>query len=288
MENIVETLNQIAATLEESDDRHNHYTAKDLVKAAEHIAAGKFYKASRWLSGIDKVVPAEILSFVSEKAEAPLKAVIERLGGNPDLMFVYEAGWHDEEEGGHRTSVGRRTLRACLIEIMEGRWDEEGGLDEILTERDFIERYRDTFDEDCHWFGTEEKHEKHEVAKRRKELEATASSVAAKHGVKVNTLEFLSCVQKEISAVEDAQDDWNNPECRMEEWAACQYAGVGQEVYFDDLNFENGRYGSRLNDLHGIMNWVSENCPLLWAQYEESRLTAKQEENEENEENEED
>jgi hypothetical protein len=75
-----------------------------------------------------------------------------------------------------------------------------------------------------------------------------------------------------LDKIRGEQEHWNNPEVRAEQWAACMYSGAGRDVYFDDLNFENGRYEGRRDTIHDVMDWLGENCPLLMAQYRESQL----------------
>lgn len=111
--------------------------------------------------------------------------------------------------------------------------------------------------------------EEWEAAKSRKQVEADAAVIAARHRVEPGTVDFFAAVHSEISSAERAREDWNDGERRMEEWAACRHAGVGSEVYFDDLNFENGRIDSRADAARRVLEWSRKNTPLLYASYRE-------------------
>jgi hypothetical protein len=112
------------------------------------------------------------------------------------------------------------------------------------------------------------------IEDRRQALEQAAGEFAAKHHVKPGTFDFIRAVKKAIRRVERERDTWNDGETRMEQWAAHMYCG-SREAYFDDLNFENGRYASRLDNLRGILEWLDEACPLLMASYRERKLSRK-------------
>lgn len=122
------------------------------------------------------------------------------------------------------------------------------------------------------YLGTKEQYEKHERERRREELESAAKELAAKFKVKLSSLDFIEKLHEAIRGVEYQQESWNNPERRAEEWAACMYSGGGSEVYYDDLNFENGRYHNRIESYYDILEWLEEECPLLMCKYEELKL----------------
>ena len=115
---------------------------------------------------------------------------------------------------------------------------------------------------------TEEQMIKHEREERRKKLEATASQFASQCGHPVGSREYVLSAREAIANVRYERERWNDGETRMEQWASCQFAGVGSSVYFDDLNFENGRYANRLERLEEVLEWLEEVCPLLMRQIE--------------------
>lgn len=146
---------------------------------------------------------------------------------------------------------------------------------------DVIASYRDFYDDIANGYSgiigiyTEEQYKEEKQEERRKELEVLAGELARKNKVRLDSFEFIRLVEEKIEEVEYQQKSWNNPERRMEEWAACRYAGVGQDVYFDDLNFENSRYNERQGTYRDILAWLGENCPLLMAKYKEEKLKKK-------------
>lgn len=137
----------------------------------------------------------------------------------------------------------------------------------VIKDRDIAEGYCEDI-----FFGTEEEYYEKKREERREELESTAKELAAKFKVKLSSLEFIEKLHEAIDGVRDDQEQWNNPERRAEEWAACMYSGGGSDVYYDDLNFENGRYNDRINDYYDILDWLREECPLLMCKYEEMKL----------------
>lgn len=254
--------------------------AQDVREAVNHIKENNWHRAYDFLrSWVMNKIPDAVLAVIKEKADEPTKAALERLGG--DKEFVYEYILFDDEGGwtSSRRSSSKVMLREMLETLRDSRWHKDEWQSADLKR--LTEMYMNQYDESpCTFFGTPEEYNKKQQDERRRELEQSAKDIAYKHGVKVDSLEFLKAVQKELREVQYSQEEWNNPEVRMEEWAACRYAGVGADVYFDDLNFENGRYESRIDHLHGIMEWVSENCPLLWAKFENDRLNEKDDDEE--------
>jgi len=119
---------------------------------------------------------------------------------------------------------------------------------------------------------TLEEYKKKESESQRERLERVASSFARKHKVGMGSLEFIRAIHEEIERVECQREQWNNPEVRMEEYAACRFSGAGTDTYFDDLNYVNGQHDSNISELYAILDWLGECCPLLMAQYHEMKL----------------
>lgn len=138
--------------------------------------------------------------------------------------------------------------------------------------RQFAER------NDGFYGGTIAEYEEMKREQRREELEGMAKELAAKFRMKLSSIQFIEKLNEVIDGVKNDRDDWNHYERRAEEWAACMYSGAGSDTYFDDLNFENGRYDNRINDYYDILEWLREECPLLMCKYDEKKL---REENEE-------
>jgi len=201
---------------------------------------------------------------------------INRLGVSADLELVavfFDRGDPDEGNAGEYTR--RYTVEQVLTELQEDSYYKDGDLDGIESLDDLSSQFRDMTDSDwggCVSLATSEEHEKRAQEERRAELESAAASLAQKHNVRVDSFEFIRALEEELEEVRGQREEWNNPERRMEEWAACRYAGVGTEVYFDDLNFENGRYSERSDHLIALQGWLESNCPLLMAAYREQKL----------------
>lgn len=204
------------------------------------------------------------------------KETIKRLGVPADLELVAIFVDHgDEDYPGSREYTRSYTVEQVLAELQEDY--KHGDLNDIESIEDLASQFRDMTWGGCVSLATVEEHEKRAKEERRAELEAAAAQLAQKHNVRVDSFEFIRALEEEIEKVRHEREEWNNPERRMEEWAACQYTGVGSEVYFDDLNFENGRYGARSDHLFAIREWLESNCPLLMAAYREDQLKKAQE-----------
>lgn len=213
------------------------------------------------------------------KYERSIQAAIRRLAserlGNQEIIF--EIGYADEDNYPTRRSVNKSTIENILRDTSSK--NDCDLIDGIKTMDDLRCWFDDNlYDEYLIFFGTSEEYTKRKEEKRRQELESAASQIAMRHNIKVNSLEFIEAIEKEIADVDYDQERWNDGEIRMEEWAAHMHSG-SRDAYFDDLNFENGRYENKRNQLEGVLEWVSKNCPLLWAQHEEQKLRDKNENN---------
>lgn len=206
--------------------------------------------------------------------EQAIQAAIQRLG---NLDITYEIGYSDPDDNYPRRAVRTTTVEDILREIYNN--NDLDLINDVKTISDLGNSLMDDLRDECLiFFGTSEEYTKHKAEKRRQELESAASQIAMHHNIKVNSLEFIGVVEKQIADVDYAQERWNDDEIRMEEWAAHMHSG-SRDAYFDDLNFVNGHYEHNRDQLENILEWVSENCPLLWAQYEEQKLRHKNENN---------
>ena len=105
-------------------------------------------------------------------------------------------------------------------------------------------------------------YEKQEASKQRSKLEKTASSLAQRHGIEVNSLEFLDLLDRLIDQSRSYREG-------MKEDGLCIGWGVTPEQWYDEYNASSGDE-CRIDELR---NWMLENLPLLCAQYTE-RMTA--------------
>lgn len=229
--------------------------------------------------------------FEIRKARA-VEETLARLGGDMDLM--YESHWagsddrYDDEYFGAGSEWKHTSLREVLEDMAEydhtdcykdsdgqTRWRRERRVFDfagVESLSDVSEIFCDEFCGDDHGVGslmTVAEMEKEEQDRRRKSLERTAAEFAAQCGHKVGTREYVLAARRAIEDVRYERDRWNDSETRMEQWAACRYAGVGSDVYYDDLNFENSRYAGRLDRLGEVLDWLEEVCPLLMREMEQ-------------------
>lgn len=213
-----------------------------------------------------------------------IKAAIERIGlGNVALVerSSYDAGMGDPEwdyspSGQMRESRKETTLEAVLDDLWDYRCGQDQ-FDEIASLDEVVDLWKDALSEgDC--FGISllplDQDEAQQKDAERKRMEGLAGEVARKHGVSVDSLAFIAAVEEEIAGVEDRRGAWDSGEARAERMAACTMAlgsARGAEVYYDDNNFEGGRFSDRLGTLHGILEWLAAECPLLWAKHQEGQ-----------------
>lgn len=222
-----------------------------------------------------------------------VEETLQRLGG--DMKLAYESHWsgsddrYDNEYYPAGSAWKHTTLREVLEEMAEYdhtdyykdsngtlRWRRERRVfdfDGVESLSDVSEMFQDTHCGDDHGVGplmTIEDMEKDKKDRRRKNLEHTAAEFARQCGHKVGSREYVIAAQNAINDVHYEQNRWNDDETRMEQWAACRFAGVGSDVYFDDLNFENGRYNARLDKLREVLDYLEEVCPLLMREMEEN------------------
>lgn len=226
-----------------------------------------------------------------------VEGALDRLGGDQELMYEsYWAGSDDRYDDVYYAAGSawkHISLRAALEDLVEYdhtdcykdsngtlRWRRErrvADFSHLESLSDVSEMFQEFHCGDDHGVGplmTVEEMEKEEQDRRRKSLEQTAADFAAQCGHKVGTREYVLAARRAIEDVRYERDRWNDSETRMEQWAACRYAGVGSDVYFDDLNFENGRYASRLNRLGEVLDWLEEVCPLLMRQMEQEMIAS--------------
>lgn len=232
------------------------------------------------------------------RKERAVEQTIGRLGG--DMELVYESYWNgsDDRYDDYPYDAGsqwnRTTLRDVLTDMAEydhtdcySYIDSKGqkkigcrrerrvnNFSEVTDLHDVSGMFRDVNDQDCGGVGelmTVEEMEKEKIDRRRKELEHTAAAFAAQCGHKVGTREYVLAAYEALEDVRYERERWNDGETRMEQWAACRFAGVGSDVYYDDLNFENGRYDNHMGKLRDVLDWLEEVCPLLMRQIENDR-----------------
>lgn len=178
-----------------------------------------------------------------------------------------------EYRGSVTYSILKRSevLNACIESLMD-RWADGTTFPASVDE--MVEMYTEAGDSEWGHVAVMT------IAQAKKErddekfgrMEAAAQRFAAQCGKKMGTMAFLKALDEAVNGVKDRREQWNNPERRMEEWAAHMYAGGGNETYFDDLNFENGRFDGQLDDLSEVYSYIERKFPLLMMQYKERKL----------------
>lgn len=231
---------------------------------------------------------------ISIRAAREVEAAVERLG---NVKLQYLEFWHgsDDRYDDNHYEAGERWVDTSVRKVLKGmatytashrvsgtgrdgkptfyyvNYKAVADLSEIKTISDLAERFCENSESDdggVAMLVTLEEAKKMRAEQRRKSLESTAAAFAAQCGHKVGTREYVLAARAEIDGVRYQRSRWNDGETRMEEWAACQFAGVGASVYYDDLNFENERFDSRLDRLGEVLEWLEEVCPLLMRQIE--------------------
>lgn len=209
-------------------------------------------------------------NFIGQDIEALVKTL-----GNITLICKYA----EYDDDGHASVRCKQlTLPEIAQELIERRWYKIGDLAKITGIGYLREMYSDAMSSEyismIHLM-TEEDHLKAETEERRKRLEKSASEFASRNGVTFGTMEFVHEVQRHINHIRDQRSSWNSGEARMERFGACMVSGAGSDVFFDDNNFENGRFSGRECDLEEIFEWLRDQCPLLMAQYQEELLSGR-------------
>jgi hypothetical protein len=213
-----------------------------------------------------------------------IEAAIERIGlGNIALVerYRYDAGMADPEwdyspSRQMRESRKETTLKDVLDDLWDDGWYEDQ-FDRIASLNDVAGLLQDVLSEgDCYGVSLLplDQDEAQQKDAERKRMEGLAGEVARKHGVTVDSLAFIDAVKEEIAAVEDRREAWDSGEARAERMAACVMSlgsARGAEVYYDDNNFEGGRFSNSLGTLYGILEWLAAECPLLWAKSQEGQ-----------------
>lgn len=171
--------------------------------------------------------------------------------------------------------VERKTIRETCNDLSLNRWYKIGELSEsVYNLEDLRKLYCHLDDSGCNlaFFGTEEEYDKEESERKRKELDVAAKKFAATSKTAIGTFDFIRRLEEEIELVRRDQEIFNSGECRMERYADYSYAGSASS-FWEDNDFENGRYSGHIENLESIMEWLRGECPLLMAKYEEKKLS---------------
>jgi hypothetical protein len=181
-------------------------------------------------------------------------------------------GQTDYYPGGdsYKDVTRRDILDGAMATLLDDRWCRK---DPVPTTFEDVLKYYEQEDGEWGWSklltGKQAKKQKDE--KEYEEMEAAAQCFAADCGHKLGTKEFIRALDKAVHKVKERREHWNNPEVRMEEWAACMYTGGGSEVYFDDLNYVNGRFESERRSLDQVWEYLERKFHILMMRYHEAK-----------------
>jgi hypothetical protein len=192
--------------------------------------------------------------------------VSEILKHFPDTGMVLVATTVYQSPDDYQSYPGEesKTLKEWVVELVDNnsqryRWQSDleitnlGSLEECIREI--------LYGDDCHLraFETQAKYDKRVKEEERRRLEKAAAKIAADNDVRVDSIGFIKACYRII----DRQQFYREG---MAEDRLCIGYGVTADQYFDELNESR----SDTNHVREILDWLSENCPLLWAQYQES------------------
>lgn len=235
-----------------------------------------------------------------------------------DQQMVLRIGYYDEEEGETGTETQRGTVQEFLDRFedrypdfqddygytwenrhrsepelirtaaeLRAEWEERHKwslpFDLLITLDQLTEKICNDTSDGPQWVISFLPEYEDDVIQReewRRKLEKRASEVAKKHGVTVNSMAFIEAVSAELHALVEREEQYDSHESRMEEWGRHREAGVSTEVYYDNRNYTHGQFEKAMEDLEDILEYISEQCPLLWAQYQESKLEKPESEDE--------
>lgn len=191
------------------------------------------------------------------------------------LEFVSVDRYINEDEDGYATGVRNGKPDDITIEEIINLWTSK--IDDSLIEwfleindfkklaynwNDFTDGYSVLF--------IKQEYEEKIREETRKTLEGSAASFSAKHKTGGINVLFLTILQEEIDNIESSRESFNDPEAKMERLGRC---GSNRSSFYDDQEYENGRYDAKVDALVNIQQWVKDNLPLLWARYQEVRYS---------------
>ena len=214
-----------------------------------------------------------------------------------DLSLVSVDRYINEDEDGYANGVVTGKPQEVTINQMVSNWTSEDFVwgfysigepknnqdknNKILIEwfndiKSFkdLANYWNEANEGYSYLFIKQEYEEKLVEEIRKKLEASASSFASKHKTGGVNILFLTILQEEIDNIESSRESFNEPEAKLERLGRC---GSNREAYYDDNEYENGRYDAKVNALIDIQQWVMYNLPLLWARYQELKYAKTQE-----------
>ncbi|MGH8528632.1 MAG: hypothetical protein ACRETN_02145 [Nevskiales bacterium] len=183
-----------------------------------------------------------------------------------DQVFVlsgYEPNWDGpggslyEERIEGAGDVWRVGVREC-----NSRWRPKvADLLALRSAADVINLIADACCEDGGSVETESDFAARKSEERRRKLERAASDLARRYDVEPGSMAFIEACEAELERFSDYRRG-------MREDGLCIGYGVTYEQWSDEFNSSAGDSDA----VYSILDWLADECPLLWAKYQEGKL----------------
>lgn len=195
--------------------------------------------------------------------------------GDTVLIAIYRE--RDEESGQDYKSETELDGSRVFDELVNYRYRDEA-FRAIFEAVEKLDRIRELLAEIIagDWgqvsIVTKEANEKKKADDERRRLESLARGIAAREDVEIDSLEFIEALDRLADGLSWDRETQLGGEARAEHWAACQFSGAGRDTFYSDMDYTSGQFDRADQDLGDVRAWISKNCPLLWAQYQEKKL----------------
>jgi len=216
---------------------------------------------------------AALCAFRKQRMEKYVSTIIERVG----IPTIVVTMINDDPD----LYGDRRYYKTCDVAAMAKEFvfnlDEDCLkyllIDTRIPNENGLELFQTLFEYNCgvaivQRVDTPETHEARQQAEKRQKLEGIAKEVAARHGVTVDSLEFIAAVESDI---ENIRQDAEDRQYGMREDGLCIGWGATPEQWQDEYNAVATHASSQTGTLSDVLEWLATECPLLWAKYQESK-----------------
>jgi hypothetical protein len=174
----------------------------------------------------------------------------------------------DEETGEQYPGQTSYSRSAAVRELREqATWRQETDLERLSSIRslaDVESLFADSLSEQAvalRFLCTPGELEKKKAQEERKRLEPLAQQLAAEHGLRVDSFEFIRYLEAKIERERDYREG-------MREDGLCIGYGVTPDQWLGESNYSQSQEAT----YHDLLDFLSSYCPLLMAQYREQRL----------------
>lgn len=126
------------------------------------------------------------------------------------------------------------------------------------------------------WVETPQIHKKNVKEELKKKYEGVAGMIAQKYNVKAGSLKFVVAAKRHYKRIVESERRFrDDPEIRMERWAAATMGGAGRDNYFKDNDYSSSLSAQARDELGGLMDFMSKYFPLTMLEYEERQRARK-------------